>query len=65
MVMTTTQTATDRNPLDLLTAEERKSVLAQLEALPKAEREQLAATGMNIAWMRGAAEHILSWRGLE
>jgi len=64
--MNTTQTTvTEIHPLNRLTAEERAGVLAQLEALPKAEREHMAAAGLTVVWMRGAAEHVISWRGLE
>lgn len=61
----TNTTQTESNPLDLLTTAERAQVLAQLESLPRTDREELAATGRNIGWMRDLASHILAWRGRE
>lgn len=64
--MNTTQTneaATESNPVDLLTEDERMEMLAALERLPVGDREEMAVTGMTIAWMVDFAKHVIAWRG--
>jgi hypothetical protein len=62
---TTTTTETETNPIDQLTAAERAQVRTMFERLSAADREQLTATGMVVAFMVDAAKHLIAWRGRE
>ena len=65
--MTTTQntTATETHPLYQLNAGEREALRAMAARLSKADREELTATGMWMAWETEQAKWIISWRGAE